>query len=97
MAKFIHKRISKNHKIKCISLNKENQKIKKILDRYKPYGWFSKFVNECLRNAYGLDQKLMEGVYKQMISDKQKQVDDLRNQMKGIAIKLNALKQKHTK
>ncbi len=74
--------ILRTKQITSVSLTKENQKIKEVLDKYMPYGWFSKFVNNCLRKDYGFDKNLMKSIYEQMIIDNQEQIDSLKESIK---------------
>jgi len=85
---------SRTKHITSVSLTRENQTIKKILDKHKYYGWFSKFVNDCFKKTYGSDENLMKSIYKQLLIDNQQKIDDLEENIKQYHNKINRLEKR---
>lgn len=71
-----------------IVLDKVTEQIFKKINKLNSYGWPSREFREFLKLKYGTDRKII----RQLISDNQKQIDELYHQNRELAKKINKIK-----
>ena len=75
-------------KIVSISLDKISEKIYKRINKIRPYGWFSKDVQQMLEKKYDSEKKELVTE----LNELQKKRDDIETKIKALARKINSIK-----
>ena len=76
-------------KIVSANLSEKSIKIYKKISKIRPYGWFSKDINEMIEKKYGNEKKELIAE----LNELQKKRDEIEAEIKALAKKINSLKE----